>query len=99
MSEVFYLFERNKIMDHADKFLLEFQKRDEKPPTSESVRRERTRKIFGQRSPRITVSHNRQGAAKVGSLSPDLLKKLNDKHHFDDNERALTPSKRKILRI
>ena len=47
-------------MSDTDRFLIEFQKREELPPTSESVKRERTRKIFGQRSPRIVVSHNRR---------------------------------------
>ena len=37
------------------------------------------------RSPRIKVSYNRKNAANLGSLSPDLIKKLNDKHHFDDD--------------
>ena len=86
-------------MDHAEKFFIEYTKRDELPPTSESVRRERSRKIFGQRSPRITVSHNRIAAQKIGSLSPDLLKKLNAKHHFDDESRANTPSRKKVIRM
>ena len=82
-------------MSDADRFLIEFQKREELPPTSESVKRERTRKIFAQRSPRIVVSYNRQQNSKIGSLSPDLLKKLNAKHHFEQDDRALTPNKKR----
>ena len=47
---------------------------------------EEVRRILIERSPVITVSYNRKNADKVGSLSTELLKKLNDKHHFDDDE-------------
>ena len=47
---------------------------------------EEVRRILVERSPVITVSYNRKNADKVGSLSTELLKKLNDKHHFDDDE-------------
>ena len=47
---------------------------------------EEVRRILVERSPVITVSYNRKNAEKVGSLSTELLKKLNDKHHFDDDE-------------
>ena len=47
---------------------------------------EETRRILVERSPVITVSYKRKNADKVGSLSTELLKRLNDKHHFDDDE-------------
>ena len=47
------------------------------------------------RSPTIKVSYNRKNAANIGSLSPDLIKKLDDKQYFDDD--ATSKRKRKEI--
>ena len=44
------------------------------------------KRIRIERSPVVTVSYNRKNAYKVGSLSTELIQKLNDKFHFDDDE-------------
>ena len=43
-----------------------------------------TRRILLERSPVVTVSYNRKNADRPGSLSSELIKKLNEKHHFED---------------
>ena len=75
-------------MNDAEKFSLQFQKRDQKPPSSESSRREKASKIFGQRSPRVLVTYNRRDAAKPGSLSPDLIKKFTADDDISPRKRA-----------
>ena len=43
-----------------------------------------TRRILLERSPVVTVSYNRKNADRPGSLSSELIKKLNEKHHLED---------------
>ena len=44
------------------------------------------KRIRIERSPVVTVSYNRKNAYKVGSLSTELIQKLNEKFHFEDDE-------------
>ena len=43
--------------------------------------------MLGEKSPSIKITHNRRDMIRPGSLSPFLLKKLNAKYHFDDEDR------------
>ena len=40
------------------------------------------KKVQIQRSPTITVAYNRKHAEQIGTLSPEVIRILNDKHHY-----------------
>ena len=53
-----------------------------------------------ERSPTVKVAYHRKKAERIGSLSPDLIKMLNDKHHIgSDKEVFSQESKRKKKEI
>ena len=52
------------------------------------LKRRREEEKFNDSS-RIPVTHNRRAMEPLGSLSPDLLMKLNKKHRFQEDERNL----------
>ena len=47
------------------------------------------------RSPAIKVAYNRKNAKNVGSLSPEFIRKLNERHPIDDDKEVLSQGSRR----